>query len=73
MRRAIPCHKGHEADQSKSCVGAAKRTSSASVSVGKPSIVDRIPGSPWTVVEMTEYLRRSGGRLSGKKSELVER
>lgn len=31
------------------------------------------PTDCWTVPQLKEYLRRKGGRLSGKKSELVER
>ena len=31
------------------------------------------PSDSWTIKELKDYLRKKGGRLSGRKSELVSR
>ena len=31
------------------------------------------PDSSWTIAQLRDYLRKCGGRLSGRKSDLIER
>lgn len=35
--------------------------------------VTGLPDSTWTVARLRDYLRDHGGRLAGKKAELLER
>lgn len=38
-----------------------------------PLHVDDIPSKKWTVGQLKEYLKSHGGKLSGRKGDLLER